>query len=113
MNGGSRFITEQELRELNNQTYPTYDSGYSHGWKPMPMMNGMLNNPNYINNSHSGYYSAPVSQSFYSDTNSRYDSDYYQWGNNRARLPADPMMRGNFGVPYGGPFNGIDSFMYE
>lgn len=110
---GSKFITEEELDALNNQSVINNKPGVSQGWQPLPAMRGSRHRPDY--------YSAP---SYRQSPGNRYESgketelktDNNQWNQPPASLPVlpvDPMDPGRYGTPFGGPFEGIDSLIYE
>lgn len=116
-NTAPRFITEQELDALNNPFYSANEAVYSYGWKPLPMLDGMGQSSRFEVQPYNQIYNRPYNDGFYNNSPG-YGLSNPQWGNNSGGYPAasyplDPMNPGGFGIPFGGPFNGIDSFMYE
>jgi len=111
---GSKYITKEELDALNNPPVINDGAGVSHGWQPLPALNEGRQRPDY--------YNPPLyrqSQGNRYDNSSRgteLKTDNNQWNQPPAALPmlpVDPMDPGRFGTPFSGPFNRIDSLMYE
>lgn len=118
INRGSRFVTEEELDALNNKSAITGESNVSRSAKPLPMTGDLKQKPEVGKKQYSRAYDRPYSHRFYDSSRQRFTPDYYRWGNNPAVLAVDPMFidpmdPGRYGLPFSGPFKGIDSFIYE
>ena len=105
----TRFISEEELEALNNQSIFLNESDYSHGWKPLPSMEGLKQRPRYTEPQQPQSYD----NRFTNDYGAGLRPNMYQGNQPSMVMPFDPMDPGQSGAPFSGPFRGIDSFMYE
>lgn len=111
-NNAPRFITEQELDALNNPFYSTNGGVYLHGWKPLPMLDGMGQRPNFGLQAYDRGYNQSYNDRLYRDSGN-YGFSHSPWGNEATGYPVDSMNPGQFGFPFGEPLNGINAFIYE
>ena len=113
-NQGSRFITQEELERLNNPPLINGGRGVPHGWQPLPALNSARQRSDYYNTQ--SYRQSPSGSRYESGRKAEPGTDQNDWNQPPVVLPVlpvDPMDPGRFGTPYNGPFNGIDSYMYE
>ena len=101
--GRDKYITDEELDALNHQ------SNFLHGWKPLPSLQGLKQQPYYESPS----YLRPSGKRMRNGNETRVNSINKQWDVPPVELSVDPMDPGRSGAPFDGPFRGIDSFMYE
>ena len=104
-----RYITDEELNALNNQSSINSGSSFSNGWMPLPLIPNMMQNRKYESPS---YFQTTGNRKFRNDE-VRENSYNKPWGGPMMELPIDPMDPGRYGSPFGQPSGGIDSFMYE